>query len=71
MTRLLTRVVRALSRRSLAAWRVGPGERAAANVKTELKSAHQELQAILKDPIMQTPRVTKLFMAQLIDQPSP
>jgi hypothetical protein len=31
---------------------------------------HQELQTILNDPILQSPRVIQMFMAQLIDQPS-
>ena len=31
---------------------------------------HQELQAILADPILQSPRVLQTFMAQLIDRPA-
>ncbi len=32
---------------------------------------HQELQAILEDPIIQSPRVIPMFIAQLVDQPTP
>src|SRR5437868_5734401 len=42
LTRYLTRIVRALSRRRRRAWCVRPGEWAAANVKTVLKSARGE-----------------------------
>ncbi len=31
---------------------------------------HQELQAILEDPILQSPRVLQTFMAQLVDRPT-
>ena len=31
---------------------------------------HAELQAILADPILQSPRVLQTFMAQLIDRPA-
>ncbi len=43
----------------------------AKDVASSAHPEHQALQMILKDPILQSPRVTKLFLAQLIDQPSP
>jgi hypothetical protein len=41
----------------------------AKDVASPAHPEHQELQAILKDPIMQSPRVIQMFVSQLVDQP--
>jgi len=42
----------------------------AKDVASPIHPEHQELQAILADPILQSPRVLQTFMAQLVDQPT-
>ena len=49
----------------------GGGVFSAKDVASPAHPEHQELQAILEDPILKSPRVIQLFIAQLADQPSP
>ena len=49
----------------------GGGVFSAKDVASPAHPEHHELQAILEDPILQSPRVIQMFIAQLVDQPSP
>jgi hypothetical protein len=46
------------------------GAFSAKDVASPAHPEHQELQAILEDPILQSPRVLQTFMAQLLDRPA-
>lgn len=46
----------------------GSGAFSAKDVASPAHPEHQELQAILEDPIMRSPRVLQTFIAQLVDQ---
>jgi hypothetical protein len=48
----------------------GSGAFLAKDVASPAHPEHQELQAVLEDPILQSPRVLRTFMAQLIDRPA-
>ncbi|HEX7680496.1 MAG TPA: radical SAM protein [Thermoanaerobaculia bacterium] len=48
----------------------GSGVFSAKDVASPAHPEHQELQAILEDPILQSPRVLQTFMAQLVDRPT-
>ena len=48
----------------------GGGVFSAKDVASPAHPEHLELQAVLDDPLMQSPRVIQMFIAQLLDQPS-
>jgi hypothetical protein len=48
----------------------GSGVFSAKDVASPAHPEHQELQAILEDPTLQSPRVLQTFMAQLVDRPT-